>query len=124
MSGAFAPRLSQAVRLEARAGGRHGSGARNRAPLARLTIHRGSRSRLGRRFVADAGKSRDPDGRILRYVWKLNGRRLAGDRARRRVLHIRRGGVQRLTLTVTDDRGARAATLRRFVEPRLGAASA
>jgi YD repeat-containing protein len=85
----------------------------NQAPRALITLRRGSRNRLGRRFIADAARSRDPDGRILRYTWRLNGRRLAGDRSRRRVLRIRRG-VQRLTLTVTDNRGARAATHRSF----------
>jgi YD repeat-containing protein len=86
----------------------------NQTPRALITLRRGSRNRLGRRFIADAGRSRDPDGRILRYTWKLNGRRLAGDRSRRRILRIRRGGVQRLTLTVTDNSGARAATHRSF----------
>ena len=94
----------------------------NQSPRARITLLRGSRNRLGRRFVADAGRSRDPDGRILHYVWRLNGRRLPGDRSRRRVLRIRRG-VQRLTLTVTDNRGARGATHRRFVERVVVSAS-
>jgi hypothetical protein len=85
----------------------------NRAPVARFTIRRGSRSRLGRQFVADAGSSRDPDGRIRHYSWKLNGKRLSGG-SRRRAFRIRRRGVQRLTLTITDNGGAKAATHRSF----------
>jgi YD repeat-containing protein len=117
VGGAFAPPpvpKASATKAVTAAGTRSGSVARNRAPLARLTIHRGSPSRLGR-ITADARRSRDPDGRILRYVWTLNGRRLRGDLSRRRILRIRRRGIQRLTLTVTDDRGARAATQRRFL---------
>jgi hypothetical protein len=118
VGGAFAPVPIRAVGASATASAASALTASvrpNRAPLARLTLRRGSRSRLGRKFTADAGKSRDPDGRILHYVWRLNGERLAGDRSRRRVLRIRRRGIQRLTLTVTDNRGARAATRRRFL---------
>jgi hypothetical protein len=81
--------------------------------LARFTLRSGSRSRLGRRFVADAGRSRDPDGRIRRYSWKLNGKPLPGG-SRRRAFRIRRRGVQRLTLTITDNGGAKAARHRSF----------
>jgi hypothetical protein len=82
-----------------------------RRPLARFTIRRGSRSR----FVADGGRSQARGGRIVRYVWTLNGRRVARGGSRRIVFHVGRGRVQRLVLTVTDDRGASAAAQRRFM---------
>jgi len=98
------------------------SGLPNRRPLARLAIRplarladrRGSRSRLTRRFVADGRTSRDPDGRIVRYVWTLNGRRVAGGGSGVRTFQIRGSGVQRIALTVTDNRGAKAAARRVF----------
>jgi YD repeat-containing protein len=93
----------------------------NHTPVARLAIRRGSHSRSVARFTADGRSSRDPDGRIVRYVWTLNGRRLAGDRAGRRAFRVRRGRVQRITLTVIDNRGARAAVRRRFVFVGAGA---
>jgi hypothetical protein len=116
VGGAFAPapiRTASEASSSATASAASASLRHNRAPLARFTIRTGSRSRLGRRFVADAGSSRDPDGRIRRYAWKLNGKRLPGG-SRRRAFHIRRRGVQRLTLTITDDGGAKAARHRSF----------
>jgi hypothetical protein len=116
VGGAFAPvpiRTASAASGSPTASAASSSVRHNRAPLARFTIHTGSRSRLGRRFVADAGSSRDPDGRIQRYAWKLNGKRLPGG-SRRRAFRIRRRGVQRLTLTITDNGGAKAAKHRSF----------
>jgi hypothetical protein len=115
VGGAFAPvpiRAASATSASAVASAASSLGV-NRAPVARFTIRRGSRSRLGRRFVADARSSRDSDGRILRYAWKLNGKRLPG-RSRQRAFRIRRHGVQHLTLTITDNRGASAAKRRTF----------
>ncbi len=116
VGGAFAPvptHSASAASGSATASAASSSLGHNRAPLARFTLRTGSRSRLGRRFVADAASSRDPDGRIRRYSWKLNGKRLAGG-SRRRAFRIRRRGVQRLTLTITDNRGAKAARHRTF----------
>jgi hypothetical protein len=116
VGGAFAPaptRTASAASGSATASAASSSLRQNRAPLARFTLRTGSRSRLGRRFVADAGRSRDPDGRIRRYSWKLNGKRLPGG-SRRRAFRIRRRGVQRLTLTITDNGGAKAARHRSF----------
>jgi hypothetical protein len=123
VGGAFAPVPIRPVSAAASSASAAASSSQpNQSPRARITLRRGSRTRLGRRFVADAGRSNDPDGHILRYVWKLNGRQLAGDRSRRRLLRIKRG-VQRLTLTVIDNRGARGATHRRFVERVVVSAS-
>jgi hypothetical protein len=111
VGGAFAPARARAVTAQ-----RPGAATaqpkpkpRNQAPLARFTIRRGGQTRLGTRFVVDARRSKDPDGRIVRYEWRVNGKRLAGSRSRRRAFRVRRPGTHRLTLTVTDNRGARAA---------------
>ncbi len=82
--------------------------AGNAPPVASLRIaHR--RVRVGRRLVLDASRSRDPDGRIVRYLWDLNGdgvyERDTGHRAR--VRHtFRRPRRVRVAVVVIDDEGA------------------
>ena len=83
----------------------------NDRPVAHLSLRTRGRYEVGRRVVADARASRDPDGRIVRYRWKLAGRRLRCAK-RRCAFRARRAGVQRLTLTVVDDRSAATATHR------------
>jgi hypothetical protein len=78
---------------------------RNRRPVVRLTVRRRSIYRATR-LVADGARSRDPDGRIVRYMWTLNGKRTKC-RARLCRFRVRTGGVKRLALTVVDDRGAK-----------------
>jgi len=85
----------------------------NDAPVARLALRTRGRAVVGRRLVADARASRDPDGRIVRYRWRLNGRRLPCGRARC-AFRARRAGVQRLRVDVVDDRRASASTHRKL----------
>jgi hypothetical protein len=118
IDGAFAPPPSQTASV-ATASAASPALLSNRAPRARFTLRRGSRSRPGNRYVADGGTSRDSDGRIVRFAWRLNGKRLAGCRTRRCVFRVRHRRAQRLTLTVTDNRGARAAAQRRFLVPAV-----
>ncbi len=118
IDGAFAPLPSRTGSVAA-ASAAPPAVLRNRAPRARFTLRRGSRSRLGTRYVANGGISRDSDGRIVRFAWTLNGKRLAGCRSRRCVFRVRHRRAQRLTLTVTDNRRAKAATHRRFLLPAV-----
>ncbi|HET8647320.1 MAG TPA: hypothetical protein VFO85_17615 [Vicinamibacteria bacterium] len=118
IGGAFAPVPSRTTAAQPQTTPVSVLKPRNRAPRARFTILRGNRTRHGTRFIADARASRDPDGRILRYVWRLNGKRLAGDRSPLRAFRIRRAGAHRFILTITDDRGAKAGVQRRFRVPR------
>jgi hypothetical protein len=87
------------------------SRSRNRAPVARLVVRR-SKTKTGSRVVADGARSRDPDGRIVRYVWTVNGKRKATCRAKTCRFRVDRSRRQRLTLTVVDDSGARAVARR------------
>jgi hypothetical protein len=91
----------------------------NDSPLARLSVARDRRARIARSprrrwFVADGRSSRDPDGRIARYAWRLNGKILPGGGSGRRGFTVRVGKRNVLTLTVTDDHGARATARRTF----------
>lgn len=81
--------------------------AANVPPTANAVVTRttGRRARI-HRFRLDASTSVDPDGRLVRYRWRLGGRTLAtGVRATVRLPARRR--PYRLTLTVVDDDGAR-----------------
>ena len=95
----------------------------NDRPVARLRLRTRGRVEVGRRVVADARASRDPDGRIVRYRWTLDGRPLAC-RMRSCAFRARRSGLRRLTLTVVDDRDAVTVTHRnlrvRPEKPRRG----
>jgi hypothetical protein len=100
------------------AGGAFAPARTNARPHAGLRIRRKSHSRRGNRFIADAVTSRDPDGRIVRYRWTLNGRRLVGCRSYHRCdFGVRRGRVQRLAVVVTDDRGASGIARRSIFVP-------
>jgi len=84
------------------------SGHANRPPKARVLL-RIRRRRGALRLLVNARRSRDPDGRIVRYRWYV-GRRGRARRlcSRRRCsVKLRRGGRRRVTLVVTDDAGAR-----------------
>jgi hypothetical protein len=82
----------------------------NDPPTARFTL----RTRRGRRVLRvrlNASRSRDPDGRIVRYRWYgKRGRPLCG--RRRCSIRIRRSGRHRVRLVVTDSRGAKASRSR------------
>jgi LPXTG-motif cell wall-anchored protein len=80
----------------------------NAAPVASLRLKH-HRVRVGKKLLLDASASRDPDGRIVTYLWDLNGdgtfERNTGSRPR--VRHaFRRARKLRVGLVVVDDRGA------------------
>jgi hypothetical protein len=75
---------------------------RNKAPFARLTVSR-RRTKSGSRLIANGASSRDLDGRIVRYEWRLNGKLKTACRARRCLFRVGRHRTQRITLTVVDN---------------------
>ena len=87
--------------------------AANHAPVPRfaLDVSRATPSTV--RVVANARRSYDPDGRIVRYRWRLNGHRLRHCRGHRCVLRSRGAGVQRIGLTVVDNDARKARKVRR-----------
>ena len=51
----------------------------NERPVSRFSLRVAHRpARVGSRVVVDGRRSYDPDGRIVRYRWTLNGHRLTG----------------------------------------------
>jgi hypothetical protein len=92
----------------------------NKRPKARLKAPR--RVRIGQRVTLDASRSKDPDGRIVRYAFDLNGNgameRPTGKRPRIRY-RFKRAGVHHVGVRVVDNKGLAAyanATIR--VAPR------
>ncbi|HEX8075528.1 MAG TPA: plastocyanin/azurin family copper-binding protein [Thermoleophilaceae bacterium] len=96
-----APRADQAAVSDARV-------APNRAPVAH---HDAARRAVltGGSVLLDASASRDPDGRIVRYLWDLNGDGVyetgTGAGSRLRDILATPGAVK-VGLRVVDDRGA------------------
>src|SRR3954447_10991767 len=95
--------------------------SRNRRPAVRF----GFRVRPARRALRlwlDATRSRDPDGRIVRYRWSLRseGHRSRNCSRRRCSMTLRRPGRRRVRLTVTDNRGASASRTRSIRIARPG----
>src|SRR2546423_14830459 len=84
----------------------------NERPVPRFTLRMSRPGRFGARVVADAVSSYDPDGSIVRYRWTSDRRTLVGCRAARCVFRARHAGMQRIGLTVVDDRAELAASLR------------
>ncbi len=82
--------------------------APNLAPVPWFTYKRqaGSTSRV----VLNAAASKDPDGTVTRYAWTVNGKIVATTKAT--TITVPRGKTQRVKLTVTDNRGAKASTTR------------
>ncbi|WP_051471770.1 alpha/beta hydrolase [Patulibacter minatonensis] len=82
--------------------------AANRRPRATARIRRASGTA---RYVLDGRRSKDADGRIVRWRWTAAGRTIG-----RKARVVRRIAARRsvlVRLTVTDDRGATATTSRR-----------
>ncbi len=61
---------------------------------------------VGDRVLFDASASRDPDGRIIDYVWDLNSDGRIDARGVTVTAIYTSAGAQRATLTVIDDKGA------------------
>lgn len=82
--------------------------APNLAPKAAFTYKRkaGTTSRV----VLDAGAAKDVDGRITTYVWKSGNTVLA--RGKVATITVARGTTLKVTLTVTDNRGAKVSLTR------------
>jgi PKD repeat protein len=81
----------------------------NKAPVARLDLP--AAARVGEKVTGDASASHDPDGRIARYEWDLDGDGRWEDGERRRSVTFRAPGVYTAGLRVVDDRGARTETI-------------
>ena len=61
---------------------------------------------MGERVLFDASTSRDPDGRIIDYIWDLNSDGRIDARGVTVTTVYTAAGPQRVTLTVIDDKGA------------------
>jgi hypothetical protein len=83
----------------------------NDRPVAQMSMLTRGRVEVGRTVVADARAFRNPYRRVMRYRWKLGARRLRCA-SRRCAFRPRRAGVQRLTLTVLNDRSVATAVHR------------
>lgn len=81
----------------------------NRRPTGRTRIRRAAGSS---RYVLDGRRSKDADGRIVRWRWTAGGT-VVGRRARVVTRIGTRGRLVRVRLTVTDDRGATSTASRR-----------
>jgi YD repeat-containing protein len=83
----------------------------NGRPVARLRLRTSRGTRRWVRVEVDGRRSHDPDGRIVRFAWTVDGRRLERCRRGRCAFRVRRGR-HRITLRVRDDRGATSAISR------------
>jgi hypothetical protein len=118
--GAFAPLHSEGVAMPRDQVEQPREGAEahraNRRPLARFVLRVRRKQRRSRtlRVVVNASRSRDRDGRIVRYRWYALGKepRQLACRKRRCAVRLRRTRRQRIRLVVTDDSGARASRVR------------
>jgi len=82
----------------------------NDPPTARFTLHT-RRGRHALRVRLNGSRSRDPDGRIVRFRWYgRRGRQVC--RRARCLLRLRRSGRHRVKLVVADSQGAKAARVR------------
>jgi hypothetical protein len=78
----------------------------NRRPVARLKAPK--RTRVGKRVTLNARPSKDPDGKIVRYAFDLNGNgAMARDNGKRPRLRYRfkRAGLHHVSVRVTDNKG-------------------
>ena len=78
----------------------------NKRPKARLKAPK--RTRVGKRVTFDASRSKDPDGKIVRYAFDLNGNgAMARDNGKRQRLRYRfkRAGIHHVSVRVTDNKG-------------------
>jgi PKD repeat protein len=79
----------------------------NRPPVARLVLS-ATQVHPGETLRGDASGSSDPDGRIVRYEWDLNGDHRFGDDGAVHSASFDEPGDYHVTVRVTDDRGATA----------------
>jgi hypothetical protein len=88
----------------------------NQRPLARFAfrVRRPHRKSRAMRIIVNANRSRDRDGRIVRYRWYTLGNQTPRlvCRKRRCSMRLPRTRRQRIRLVVTDDAGARASRMR------------
>jgi len=81
----------------------------NQPPVASFTFSP-AEPFVGDRVLFDASASRDPDGRIIDYIWDLNGDGRIDARGVTVTAIYTSAGAQRVTLTVIDDKGASNST--------------
>jgi len=82
--------------------------APNLAPKPAFTYKR--KNGTASKVVLDASGSRDPDGRIIAYVWRAGGTVIA--RGKIATITVARRTTVKVTLTVTDNRGAKVSLAR------------
>jgi PKD repeat protein len=76
----------------------------NQAPVARMSVS-ATTLRVGDTLTADAAASSDPDGRIVRYEWDLNGDGIWGKAGAQHSYRFEAPGDYNPGLRVTDDAG-------------------
>lgn len=89
----------------------------NLAPIVKAVLRRVATRRRATVYALDASRSVDPDGRIVRWRWQIDGRTVATV-ARARVRLPKRRAPHRVTLTVTDDGGATSVVRMRTASDR------
>jgi PKD repeat protein len=92
-----------AASLAACGGGGGGSGAKNKPPVASLTVSPATGA-APLSIVASGEASTDPDGTIATYTWKFgDGSQASGARTQHTYATV---GEYQVELTVTDNQGA------------------
>ena len=76
----------------------------NGKPVAEFSIP--AEARVGEKVTADAKASHDPDGKIVKYEWDLDGDGAWGEDGEKHSITYKRPGVHTAGLRVTDDQGA------------------
>jgi PKD repeat protein len=77
----------------------------NRAPVASLSIAPATQVVAGTTITGDASASTDPDGRIVRYAWDLDGNGQWGDGGPQHTITLATPGDYVVGLRVYDDDG-------------------
>lgn len=74
----------------------------NQGPTAKITKVKKSKAVVGKKLTLKAGASKDPDGSIVRYVWKVGGKTKTTTKPKLKVT-FKKAKKYKVTLTVIDN---------------------